>query len=482
MSSSAARGTLALVFTQGLYFILGYLAVVLLAREMGPVAYGAYGVIMSVLVWLEQSARRVVPAAAAKLIAEQPAALGEIAQSSVLLNLVLHAGLFVTLWLTAPWLEVWFRIEDGTYLFRLAALDLPLYGIYTTLQGVYQGQRRFYRLGLSDLTYALAKLLGIILIAWLGVSIEAALIVNIVASVIGIAFLFTRMAFARAVSLRVHAPTILAVAAPLVVYSIASELALDIWILKAITPPTEAATIGIYVAALNIARVPGFALSTIGRVLLPSVAGAVAINDSTLVRHYMNQAIRFFLILYLPICFVLFASPEALMRFVYSSSYASGDDLLVVLVIAHGLWAIQEILASALIAAGQVRILGIARAVTVALAVPVLAALIYTAGGLGAAVGSSLAALANVAAFGLLLQRQFQGIVRLRNMGRIVAAAGFMPLVSALCATLGGGVVLSSAVGLVAYAGALILLSEVSAQDLTTLRARTSAQGSPASE
>jgi O-antigen/teichoic acid export membrane protein len=476
MSRTAARGTVALVLTQGLYFTLGYLAVVLLAREMGPAAYGAYGVIMSVLVWLEQSARRVVPAAAAKLIAEKPAALGNIAQSSVLLNLVLHAPLFAALWLTAPWLEVWFHIENGTYLFRLAALDLPLYGIYTALQGIYQGQRRFYRLGLSDLTYALAKLLGIILIVWLGVSIEAALIVNIAASVVGIAFLFTRTVFARSANLGVHTPIILAMAAPLVLYSVASELALDIWILKAITPPTEAATIGIYVAALNIARVPGFALSTIARVLLPSVAMAVATNDSTLVRHYMNQAIRFFLIFYLPVCFVLFASPEALMQFVYSSSYAGGADILVVLVIAHGLWAIQEILVSALIAVGQVRSLGIAKAITVAFSVPVLAGLVYTAGGLGAAVGSGLVALANVVAFGLLLRRQFEAIVRLQNMGRIAVAAGTMPLVSALSATLGGGIIVSCAVGLVAYAGALILLSEVSAADLVALRSRTPAK------
>jgi O-antigen/teichoic acid export membrane protein len=473
MSSTAARGALALVFTQGLYFILGYFAVVLLAREMGPLAYGAYGVILSVLVWLEQSARRAVPAAAAKLIAEQPGALGAIAKSSVLLNLVLHAVLFVMLWLSAPWLEVWFHIDNGTYLFRLAALDLPLYGIYTALQGIYQGQRRFYRLGLSDLSYASAKLLGIIVIVLLGVSIEAALIVNIAASVVGLAFLFTWTAFRDHANWRANAPAILAVASPLGLYSILLGAALEIWVLKAMTPTDEAATVGIYIAALNVARVPGIILSTVSQVMLPSVVRAVATNDCALVRHYVNQAMRFFLLLYVPTCLVLFASPERLMQMIYSSSYSGGDAILVVLVIAHGLWAIQAILASVLIAAGKAKTLGVVMALSVMLTIPVTIGLVHAAGGSGAAVATALLALANVVAYGILLTRQFGAIVRLQNMGRIAAATAVMVSVSVICATFATGIIVSSGAGLLAYVAALILLSEIRADDFRRFCSRS---------
>ena len=196
-SSTASRGTIALVLTQGTYLLLGYVVVVVLARELGPAAYGTYGVIMSVVVWLEQSARRSVPWAAAKLIAERSEALGEIGRSSLVLNIALHSILFVVLWLLAPWLGTWFGIEDGAYFFRLAVVDLPLYGIYTALQGIYQGQRRFFRLGFFDIAYALAKVFGVVLIVQLGVSIEKALIVNIAASVVGIVFLLARPACDR---------------------------------------------------------------------------------------------------------------------------------------------------------------------------------------------------------------------------------------------------------------------------------------------
>jgi O-antigen/teichoic acid export membrane protein len=475
-SSTASRGTIALVFTQGMYFVLGYLVVVLLARELGPAAYGTYGVIMSVLVWLEQSAKRSVPWAAAKLISEQVDALDAVGKASLILNLVLHTVLLLLFWLMAPWLEVWFGIDNGTYLFRLAALDLPFYGIYTALQGIYQGQRRFFRLGVSDVAYVLAKVIGVIAIVELGISVESALIVNIASSVVGIVFLLTRFSLRWTVRWRGQIPAMLPIAAPMALYSVSNLLcsSLDVWLLKAVSGAAAAATVGIYLAALNIARVPGFALSTISQVLLPSVSNAVAIQNSELVRHYINQALRFFLILYLPTCLMLAAAPGALMKLVYSSRYAGGDAILVILVIAHGFWAIQAILAAVLVAAGRAWIVGVVTAVSVLASVPLLVGLIRVAGATGAAVASGLIALGIIVVFVWLLAQQLGAIVRGQNMARIAGAGVAMALVSVLSSMAGGGVFVATAAGLLAYGGTLIALGEVRAHDFGTLLPRTS--------
>lgn len=477
-SSTASRGTIALVLTQGTYFVLGYLVVVVLARELGPAAYGTYGVIMSILVWAEQSAKRSVPSAAAKLIAERSDAIGEVGKASLILNLVIHSILLVLLWLMAPWLASWFGIENGTFLFRLAALDLPLYGIYTALQGIYQGQRRFFRLGFSDITYALAKVLGVGLIVQLGVSIEAALIVNLAASVVGIGFLFARCGLRRTSGWRADVPVILAIAAPMALYSVGNLLSssLDVWLLKMMSTAEQAMTVGVYVAALNIARVPGFALSTISQVLLPSVSSAVATENRTLVRHYINQALRFFLIVYLPVVLVLWAAPEALMQLIYSSKYAGGGGILAVLVVAHGFWALQAILASVLVAAGKARTLGLVMAFLALAAVPVLAGLIHLAGATGAAVATGLVALGAIVVFVGLLWRQFGAIVRLPNMARIAGAGVVMAVASALVSAAGGGVIVATGAGLLAYGGALIALGEIKVDDFATVLPRLSAK------
>jgi O-antigen/teichoic acid export membrane protein len=126
-----AQGTAILVISQSCYFVLGYVAVVLMAREFGPAAYGAYGVIMSVLVWLEESGRFAIPSATAKLVAETTMAGAALERTALTLNLALYGGLFVVMWTVAPWLEPRFGIENGAFLFRVAALDLPFFGAYT---------------------------------------------------------------------------------------------------------------------------------------------------------------------------------------------------------------------------------------------------------------------------------------------------------------------------------------------------------------
>ena len=450
MSTSASRGAIVMVAGRGLFFVFGYLVVVLLAREMGPVAYGAYGVIMSVLVWLEQSARHTVPAAAAKLVAETPNQAGAIGSAALALNFILHAVMFVAFWLIAPWLETWFAIENGTYLFRLAAVDLPLFGIYVALQGIYQGQRRFHRIVVAELGYAFVKLVGVIVIVRMGISIEKALIVNIAASAGGIAVLFTWSVFTRREQWHVHTRAIAAIAAPVAVYSVTTMLAssLDIWVLDVQTSAAASATLGIYIAALNVARVPSLALAALSQVLLPSVARAAADNDDALVRHYVNQALRFCLILYLPICLVLFASPERLMQLIYSSTFSGGAGMLVILVIAQGFMGGSVDLCVGAHCRGQGAVLGVLTVLTIVFACPIMVWLVNVASGIGAAIATGLVALANTATYSWQLRRRFGAVVRLRNLGRIAAAGLIMFAVSVACERFGNlGVVVSCAAG-----------------------------------
>ena len=93
-NATAARGTAVLVLSQACFLVLGYLAVVIMAREFGPATYGAYGVIMSVLVWLEEAGRYAIPSATAKLVAETNAESATLELTAVILNLALYAVFF----------------------------------------------------------------------------------------------------------------------------------------------------------------------------------------------------------------------------------------------------------------------------------------------------------------------------------------------------------------------------------------------------
>ena len=256
-NTEAARGTAVLVFSQVCYFVLGYLAVVLLAREFGPATYGAYGVIMSVLVWLEESGRYAIPSAAAKLVAESTSGNPQLERTALTLNLGLHALLFALLWGAAPWLSSWFGIANGTVLFRIAAIDLPFFGAYTAYRAIHQGHRRFFQLGSSHVIYALSKLAGVLLLIRFGLSVENALLVNVAATIVGLACLFPGGGLRWQGRWLEQVKPLVSAATPMGLYYFVLGVrdSLVLWTLQVMSPASEGAIIGVFVAALNLSLI-----------------------------------------------------------------------------------------------------------------------------------------------------------------------------------------------------------------------------------
>ncbi len=140
--SVAARGTIQLLIARGCFMVSGYVIAVILARGLGPSNYGIYGVIMSVLVWLEMASSIGVPAARAKLIPEYESRASEVEQTAMFFLVGVSLGLFILCWFLAPSLSHLFHIEAGVSLFRLAILDLPLSEIYTSYQAALSGHHQ----------------------------------------------------------------------------------------------------------------------------------------------------------------------------------------------------------------------------------------------------------------------------------------------------------------------------------------------------
>jgi stage V sporulation protein B len=473
----AAHGTIALVLSRGCFFFVGYLVVVVLARSFGPAAYGTYGVIMAVLVWLEQSARMAVPAAITVLLTQSEDHANQVERSGLALNLALHMLFFAALWFAAPWLASLFGIDDGAFLIRIAAIDLPFYGIYTALQAIHQGHHRFVRLGVVEVVYAVAKLLGVLVIVYLGISLVKAFVVNALATIAGIAFLLPQTRFWSKDDWLPFIRPIALMAAPIGLYALAQLLtsSLDLWILEIVLTSAQEATVGVYLAVLNIARVPGFALSAVAAVLLPSVSEANARKDQALVERYINQALRFFLVAYLPVLLVLAAHQEELMLLVYGSEFGGGGRLLPILVIAHGLWALHAILGSVLIALGRVGAIALATAAAIVPACALFAFAIHFHGALGAAVVSALVPAALCAIFGLLLRTQIGPFLVWRSVARIGFASLLMYSSSILLTDEFIGFIplhIAVAVSVLVYVAVLFVSGEVRREELAIVFSR----------
>ena len=102
---------------------------------------------------------------------------------------------------------------------------------------------------------------------------------------------------------------------------------MDLWCLKIIgTEKPE--TIGIYIAALNVAKVPTTAFSAVNVVILAALSMALARKNRNEMQDCVRGAGRFLWITVLPSCVLALLTGEELMGLLFSQSYSAGGRLL----------------------------------------------------------------------------------------------------------------------------------------------------------
>src|SRR5215831_11180634 len=119
-----AKGTVQIMIGRVILFASGYLVTMILARRLGPAEYGLYGIILSVVLWIEAIGDLGIPEAATKLIPEDEHRASSVENTTQTLLLIVFLFLFVVSWAAAPFLANMFQIPQATLLFRLAMIDI----------------------------------------------------------------------------------------------------------------------------------------------------------------------------------------------------------------------------------------------------------------------------------------------------------------------------------------------------------------------
>jgi O-antigen/teichoic acid export membrane protein len=338
LERTAVSGSASLMVAHGLTLACGYVVVVLLAL-LGPERYGDYGIIISVLLAVELAARLGIPQSTSRLIAEGKGDMAKLERTAMTLSAIVYLSAFVVWWFASPFMARIFEIEDGTRLFRLAGIDIPFYGMFSMCQHVLNGHRKFGTESRGMKLYGVLKALGVLFLLAIGLTLEGALIVNIAASVVGLLY------FASHMSRGVFAPnleaagTILRLAFPVFLTIVGSQALanIDLWCLKWTDVVIPGETVGRYVAATNIARLPGVVHFVMMAVLIPTVSRAASVGDEVALGRVVRGALRFLALLLVPSCALLAARAPELMELVYEDVYGEGSTFLAVLVFRFGL-------------------------------------------------------------------------------------------------------------------------------------------------
>jgi stage V sporulation protein B len=464
----AARGTIQLAVSQACLFISGYVITILLARGLGPEDYGIYGIILSILFWVEQTSRLGIPSATAKLIAEDRQGAPLLAQTVRLLGAGLFCVAFALLWATAPMLAGLFHLPDGASLLRLAAFDIPFYGMYFIYRGVSQGRREFATLSMASASYGLGKVVGILGMWALGLSIEGALMVNILGSCVALAVIASRTPVPLGLCDAATVRLVLRLGFPLAMWACIASLLyqLDLWSLKVLLPGDRPQAIGIYMAATQVGRIPQLGVQVVSIVLFASLARASSSHDIMLAQRYVQGAIRFLWVVLLPLSVLTAVEAEEIMTLLFSLRFAGGGAVLRVLIFGFSLFAFWDAFSTMLHAKGEMYI---SVAIGVALLVVQLAlnlALIPVYGPLGAAWAMAATMGVGTLITGVLVYRRFGMLLPSATLVRGVAATVVMVSVGAQVAVPGLLLALQYLGLLGVYVLALAALGELRWEDL----------------
>jgi O-antigen/teichoic acid export membrane protein len=432
VASPPARGVVQLFAAHACFMGSGYFISVLLARGLGPAEYGDYGVILSVLVWIEIVAGAGITGAVAKLIPQHEGQALVVERTARTLLLLASVGLFCLCWFSASAFARLFDIAGGEALFRLAIVDLPLSGLYFSYRGALLGNRRFGVWSLGLIIYSQTKLAGIVLLILLGPSVSGALLVNVLATAGALLFLGVKSSPSISPPSLPLALLTLRVALPIALYLVTLQvlLSLDLWCLKGLGGgPGE--VVGFYVAAGNVARLLLIVPTVLAAVLFPSLSWALGRQDETVARDYLSGGVRFAFILLPPIIALLALHAGEVMELFFSSAYAQGGIYLGLQLVAFGLFAFFDIGFQALMAAEKLyRCAGILVAlVPIALASNFM--LIPRFGAMGAAASLLLTIGLGTMIAAVLVFHRFGSVIRTSTVFRVSVATALILLIGA---------------------------------------------------
>jgi len=344
---SLQSGTIYLTISGFIFMVSGYILNIWLGKYLGPVGYGIYGVIISLMNAFTVMQTSGLPQATSKFISEDENNSDGVLWSSLVVQLASTLAISLIFYFFAHQIAEIFRDRSLTPYFRLTAWVFPAYGLFALYTGFYNGHHKFKKQAIMYIIYSIVKAVGIILlVVWLG--INGAIIGFIVAPLAALVYGAVLPARAKHFSYK----KLILFSVPLISYAIIStmQISIDLFFVKGILKDQAAA--GLYTAAQNIARIPYYCMAAFALVVFPVVSKAIA-EKSDQISDTISQFLRFTLIIIMPLTFIIIGSPHQIIRLLYSSAYLSAQHTLIILLMASSIFTLFGIFANIISGSGR---------------------------------------------------------------------------------------------------------------------------------
>jgi stage V sporulation protein B len=470
-----AMGSIYIVSSRVMVLACGFVIHIFLARRLGPEVYGLYGLIMSILLWVEFTVLTGIPNVYSKVISEDEKMLDSVMHSMKRVFLPYCLVVLAVFSLASPMVSQ--ALNDGRLLLLLliAGIDIPFYGMYSANINILNGHRVFHRQGITVSFYALFKTTFVVLLILLGFGLTGVLIANILASFFGllVAFGFVRKLKRKGNNERKMfdlKPRMVTFGLPYLLYILATMVIIhmDMWFVKGLL--NDDAMIGYYSASYNLSRPLFLLMGGVMVVMFPSYSKAVSENNTLLLQKYIRQAMRFSLVILLPVVVMLGSTSDELITLLFTKEYLPASNSLRILLFGIAIFSIFALFLNLIAAKNKPFYSFIISLALVPVAIVLNYFLINSHGIEGAALATTLVSTTGVIITGIYVWKKFGVIMSFPTLLRVTVATASFYIISRYIEASGPYLFLEYIFLSLVYLGALLVLGEIKDGDIKTIK------------
>lgn len=422
---SRISGAALLMAAQAIVLVLGYVTHLWIGRELGPSAYGIYGIILSVQSIVGLLLTLGVPVAVARFVSRDEEAAQSILRDALRIQSGAAFLVASTMFFISPLLAHVLRDASLVPYLRFVSLVVFLQAYYPVYTQYLSGMHLFTKQALLTALYAIAKLAGALALltllhiygAFAGFAVG-----GLIAGCVG--WWWTRRTGGKKKkALPYKAFLQFAGTYVLILVGLQILISIDLFMVKAILKDNEQA--GYYNAAVTLSRISYLLLQALSFVILPSVSALTkpgASHDQA--AEFIADSIRYLIALIVPSVALAAATSRALLALFFSgATYAPAAPILTILMVGLGSIAFFQLLTSIVAGAGKARVGLFLTIALIVLSVALGSVLIPLYGLRGAAWQTTIAGLTGLVILGAYTFRVFRIPFPLRSTINIIVAA-----------------------------------------------------------
>jgi len=466
-----SRGILYSAISQALFVVGGYIIHVFLARMLGPEKYGIFGICIALItvchVFLSSGVRQVV----SKSVTEYPDGARYFLNRGILVQIVMSSvlGLFIVIFANS--IAHFFGdmgLEKPLY---LSAMIIVMQSLFFAYMGVLNGLKKFGGENLLMSTYSVVRTLAAIVLVYWGMGVLGGLSGFVIASVVAVLLgIFLTRNFPGRKYDNIKIGNMLKSSVPIIIIfsAFAFVLNADLLSVKYFVKGDEFA--GYYTSAAAISQLNYRLLIAFGIVLFPFVSASFHNSDFDQTRKYINEVVRYSLLVTLPIVVLFSVYANDIVLLIYGSDYQFASIILRVLVWGLLFLGLASICSHVMIGIEKGNVMVKYALVGILLSVSANLILVPRMGPIGGAISTTIASCIVVILSYTYIIRSLGINIYVYSVLRVLGALALVVIFSCGLNNVGIHFVYKGIILYIAYFTILILLKEVGNNDVYVIQ------------